>query len=258
MEHLKHVISETGTILYSENYQWIPSVCDFFFFVWQKKYKSNIDVVHARYVFSMLCLHFSSNKDPGESIIRPSSRGLSDLTLTLKIYDGVYANIDIVEGGKEHKNITSLFRIGKTLKIGEDTFEDLDEVMDRYVYPLVANLKAMLNYRKFRSGSKTEVDALLKKEKSENPKMVVYWFRICYEHPGSFLLSHIRNSNKYDEYVTLYPKGFKFRKTTFDDIGSLMKHFQTNINKPFSPAKSIGSAAAMVPMRESNWLWRER
>lgn len=72
---------------------------------------------------------FLSDKDPGESIIRPSSRGPSFLTLTLKVFDGVYANKDIVEGGKEHKDITSLLRIGKTLKIGEDTFEDLDEVI---------------------------------------------------------------------------------------------------------------------------------
>lgn len=69
-----------------------------------------------------------SDKDPGESIIRPSSRGPSYLTLTLKVYEGVYAHKDIHEGGKEHKDITCLLRIGKTLKIGEDTFEDLDEV----------------------------------------------------------------------------------------------------------------------------------
>ena len=75
---------------------------------------------------------FLSDKDSGESIVRPSSRGPSYLTLTLKIYDGVYAHKDIVEGGKEHKDITSLLRIGKTLKIGEDTFEDLDEVSITY------------------------------------------------------------------------------------------------------------------------------
>lgn len=75
-----------------------------------------------------------SDKDPGESVIRPSSRGPSFLTLTLKVYDGIYANKDIVEGGKEHKDITSLLRIGKTLKIGEDTFEDLDEVIFKSCY----------------------------------------------------------------------------------------------------------------------------
>ena len=73
-------------------------------------------------------MQFLSDKESGESIIRPSSRGLSFLTLTLKIDDGVYDHKDIQEGGKEHKDIASLLRIGKTLKIGEDTFEDLDEV----------------------------------------------------------------------------------------------------------------------------------
>lgn len=71
---------------------------------------------------------FLSDKDPGESIFRPNNKGPSYLTLTLKIHDGVYAHKEIIEGGKELKDITSLLRIGKTLKIGEDTFEDLDEV----------------------------------------------------------------------------------------------------------------------------------
>jgi len=68
------------------------------------------------------------DKDAGESIVRPSSKGPSFLTLTIKIYDGVYAHKDIVEGGKDHKDITSLLRLGKTLTIDKDTFEDLDEV----------------------------------------------------------------------------------------------------------------------------------
>lgn len=69
-----------------------------------------------------------SDKEIGESIIRPSSRGPSYLTLTLKVYHGVYAHKDIAEGDKDHKDITSLLRLGKTLKIGDDTYEDLDEV----------------------------------------------------------------------------------------------------------------------------------
>lgn len=75
-----------------------------------------------------------ADKEPGESVIRPSSRGPSYLTLTLKIYDGVFAHKDIIEGGKDHKDITSLLRIGKTLQLGEDTFEDLDEVSINVVH----------------------------------------------------------------------------------------------------------------------------
>ncbi|XP_047942817.1 transcription elongation factor SPT6 homolog [Salvia hispanica] len=208
-------------------------------------------IVHPRFqnITSDAAIEFLSDKDPGESVIRPSSRGPSFLTLTLKVYDGVYANKDIVEGGKEHKDITSLLRIGKTLKIGEDTFEDLDEVMDRYVDPLVAHLKSMLNYRKFRRGTKTEVDELLRIEKAENPMRIVYCFGISHEHPGTFILTYIRSSNPHHEYIGLYPKGFKFRKRMFEDIDRLVAYFQKHIDDSSDSTPSLRSVAAMVPMR---------
>ncbi|XP_008244088.1 PREDICTED: transcription elongation factor SPT6 [Prunus mume] len=209
-------------------------------------------IVHPRFqnITADEAMKFLSDKDPGESIIRPSSRGPSYLTLTLKVYDGVYAHKDIVEGGKDHKDITSLLRIGKTLKIGEDTFEDLDEVMDRYVDPLVAHLKSMLNYRKFKRGTKAEVDELLKIEKLEYPMRIVYCFGISHEHPGTFILTYIRSTNPHHEYVGLYPKGFKFRKRMFEDIDRLVAYFQRHIDDPqHESGPSIRSVAAMVPMR---------
>lgn len=195
-------------------------------------------------------MEFLSDKDPGESIIRPSSRGPLFLTLTLKVYDGVYAHKDIVEGDKEHKDMTSLLRLGKTLKIGEDTFEDLDEVMDRYVDPLVANLKAMLGYRKFKKGTKAEVDELLRIEKSEYPTRIVYCFGISHEHPGTFILSYIRSTSPHHEYIGMYPKGFKFRKRYFDNIDRLVAYFQRHIDDlQHDSGQSLRSVAAMVPMR---------
>ncbi|XP_050911387.1 transcription elongation factor SPT6 homolog isoform X2 [Lathyrus oleraceus] len=209
-------------------------------------------IVHPRFqnITTDEAIEFLSDKDPGESIFRPNSKGPSYLTLTLKIHDGVYAHKEIIEGGKELKDITSLLRIGKTLKIGEDTFEDLDEVMDRYVDPLVTHLRTMLNYRKFRPGLKTEVDELLKTEKEENPMRIVYSFGICHEHPGTFVLTYIRSTNPHHEYIGLYPKGFRFRKKMFEDIDRLVAYFQRHIDDPQNDsAPSIRSVAAMVPMR---------
>ncbi|XVF82582.1 hypothetical protein PTKIN_Ptkin16aG0061200 [Pterospermum kingtungense] len=209
-------------------------------------------IVHPRFqnITADEAMEYLSDKDPGESIIRPSSRGPSYLTLTLKVYDDVYAHKDIVEGGKEHKDITSLLRIGKTLKIGEDTFEDLDEVMDRYVDPLVSHLKAMLTYRKFKRGKKADVDELLRIEKSHYPMRIVYGFGISDEHPGTFILTYIRSTNPHHEYIGLYPKGFKFRKRMFEDIDRLVAYFQRHIDDPqHESAPSIRSVAAMVPMR---------
>ncbi|CAL0332811.1 unnamed protein product [Lupinus luteus] len=217
----------------------------------KKHFKSRM-IIHPRFqnITADEAMEFLSGKDLGDSIVRPSSRGPECLTLTLKIHDGVYAHKEIVEGGKERKDITSLLRIGKTLKIGDDTFEDLDEVMDRYVDPLVTHLKEMLNYRKFRRGTKSEIDELLRIEKVENPLRIVYSFGILHEHPGTFILTYIRSTNPHHEYIGLHPKGFRFRKKMFEDIDRLVAYFQRHIDDPqHDSTPSLRSVAAMVPMR---------
>lgn len=115
--------------------------------------------------------------------------------------------------------------------------------------PLVTHLKAILNYRKFRKGTKVEVDDLLRVEKSENPMRIVYSFGIFHEHPGTFILTYIRSSNPHHEYIGLYPKGFKFRKRMFEDLDRLVGYFQRHIDDPLESAPSIRSVAAMVPIR---------
>jgi len=60
--------------------------------------------------------------------------------------------------------------------------------VDRYVDPLVAHLKTMLIYRKFRKGTRSEVDKLLRMEKAEYPMRIAYSFGISHEHPGTFIL----------------------------------------------------------------------
>ena len=67
-------------------------------------------------------------KEIGDVIIRPSSKGPTHLSMTLKIHDNVYTHIDIAEGGKESRDLTSFLSLGKTLTIGEESYEDLDEV----------------------------------------------------------------------------------------------------------------------------------
>lgn len=93
-------------------------------------------IVHPRFlnISEDETIKFLANKEPGESIIRPSLKGPTHLILTLKIFNGVYAHKDIVEGGKDQKDFASYLRHGKMFSIGEETFEDLDEVIDRYIF----------------------------------------------------------------------------------------------------------------------------
>ncbi|KAL6326935.1 hypothetical protein AAG906_012542 [Vitis piasezkii] len=73
-------------------------------------------------------MEYLSDKVVDESTFHPSLRGSSYLSLTIKIYDGVYGHKEITEGGKDQKDAMSLLHLGKTLKIGDENFEDLDEV----------------------------------------------------------------------------------------------------------------------------------
>ncbi|KAK1386015.1 Transcription elongation factor spt6 [Heracleum sosnowskyi] len=219
-----------------------------------KKHLKPRMIVHPRFqnITADEAMELLSDKDPGESVVRPSSRSPSYLSLTIKIYDEVYAHKEIVEGGKEKKDIISMLRIGKTLKIGEDTFEDLDEVMDRYVDPLIAHLKTMLSYRKFKKGSKAEIDGVLRSEKADYPARIVYCFGISHEHPGTFILTYIRSTNPHHEYIGMYPKGFKFRNKMFENIDHLVAYFQRHIDDPHDlAAPSIRSVAAMVPLQNT-------
>lgn len=50
--------------------------------------------------------------------------------MILKIYDGVFIYIDIVEGGKESCDFISFLSFGKIFIIGEEFYEDFDEVCD--------------------------------------------------------------------------------------------------------------------------------
>ncbi|KAG8365968.1 hypothetical protein BUALT_Bualt17G0027100 [Buddleja alternifolia] len=201
-------------------------------------------IVHPRFqnISANEAIKFLRSKDPGESVIRPNCRGPSFLTWTLKVHEEVYANTNIVEGGKEHTDAKGLPQIGKPLKIGEDTFEDLDEVMDLYVDPLVHHLKEMIRYRKFSHAATSEV----RKERAEDqhhPMRLAYRIGLSLGRPGNFILAYTRLSipqlediisnlgragtllNPHYEYIGLCPKGYKFQEKVFKNIRHLESYF---------------------------------
>ncbi|KAJ7545245.1 hypothetical protein O6H91_09G112200 [Diphasiastrum complanatum] len=190
-----------------------------------------------------------ADKDVGEVLIRPSSKGPSHLAMMLKFYDGLYAHVNITESGKDGKDATNFLRLGKTLTIQDESFEDLDEVMARYVEPLVGRWRDMLRYRKFKPGRKEDIDELLRSDRTNNPSRFPYYFSVCHEHPGAFMLSYIRSVNPHHEYVTVTPTGYKFRKQTFDNIDKLVAYFQKHFNEPVPDAPPRRALAAMVLTR---------
>ena len=71
-------------------------------------------------------------REIGDFIFRPSSRGPDNITLTWLFYTNCIVHIDIVE---KDKPIGA--SIGNKLFIGEDGYEKLEEIVDRYLYILL-------------------------------------------------------------------------------------------------------------------------
>ncbi|GJP64948.1 hypothetical protein CLOP_g21880 [Closterium sp. NIES-67] len=177
-----------------------------------------------------------ADKEIGSVVIRPSSRGPTHLSVTMKLPDGAFTHIDVHEGGKDRTSATSFLRLGRTLSIADESFEDLDEVMARYIEPLAAFIRDMAAYRKFRAGSKADMDALVRADKEREPARIPYYLSISHDHPGAFMLTYIRSASvsgrPVHEYITVSPVGFRFRKHTFPTPDRLVKYFQAHFNDP--------------------------
>jgi len=175
--------------------------------------------------------------DQGEAIIRPSSKGIDHLTVSWKVTENIYQHIDVIEQDKQNH-----FSLGKKLWIGNQEFEDLDEILARYISPLAANARQILEYKYYKEsvmGDKNKAAEILKKEKEKNAKAIPYIFSPLKDCAGRFQLSYLPRVKVAHECVSVEYDGFKFRKRhTFVSLAALIKWFKTN----FRNIQNLGGA----------------
>ncbi|KAL7027357.1 hypothetical protein ACKWTF_005413 [Chironomus riparius] len=168
--------------------------------------------------------------DQGDVIVRPSSKGTDHLTATWKVADDVFQHIDIRESGKENT-----FSLGTSLFIGTEEFEDLDEIIARYINPMAGyarDLIAFKYYRRELGGLRDKAEEMLKDEKKRNPGKIHYFISASKNYPGKFMISYQPRDNCKHEYISITHDGFKFRQQMFDNINSLMKWFKDHYKDP--------------------------
>ena len=61
---------------------------------------------------------------------------------TRQVSDVVYQHIDVREEGKENA-----FSLGRSLWIGNEEFEDLDEIIARHINPMANHVRDLLAYK---------------------------------------------------------------------------------------------------------------
>jgi transcription elongation factor SPT6 len=77
-------------------------------------------------------------------VFRPSSKGNDNLTLTWKFYTNNIVHMDIEETDKPIGA-----SIGNKLQISDETFESIQEIIDRYIIPCNRALREVIHHIKF-------------------------------------------------------------------------------------------------------------
>lgn len=189
------------------------------------------------------------NMKQGEAIIRPSSKGADHLTVTWKVTDDIYQHIDVREEGKGNA-----FSLGQSLWIGNEEFEDLDEIIARHVNPMAAYASELLDFKYYKlgiDGLKDKAEELLKEQKKDNPGGIPYIICAAKNYPGKFLLSYLPRVRCRHEYVTVTAEGFRFRGQMFGRVNDLFRWFKEHFRDPVpgqaTPSTPRGAVTSRTP-----------
>ncbi|XP_073971663.1 transcription elongation factor Spt6 isoform X2 [Rhodnius prolixus] len=188
-----------------------------------------------------------ANMEPGEVIVRPSSKGADHLTVTWKVAENICQHIDVREEGKENA-----FSLGQSLWIGSEEFEDLDEIIARHINPMasyVRDIFAFKYYKDTEGGLRDKAEEILKEEKKKNPSKIHYIVSVAKNYPGKFLLSYLPRQRCKHEYISITSTGFRFRGQVFDSVNSLFRWFKEHFRDPIpgTPSTPRSNISARTP-----------
>ena len=168
------------------------------------------------------------NKEIGDCIFRPSSLGNNNITLSYKFFKQIICHLDIAEEDKIPGE-----NIGRKLRISNEIYSSLDEIVKRYVYPCAQLIKESIKYRKFvYCETKNDFDNILKEDKKKNTNIINYNFTILKDYPGYIVLGYVPKANPHYEYIKVKPKGLYFHEQFFSSLDDITNFFKKEYSTP--------------------------
>jgi transcription elongation factor SPT6 len=170
-------------------------------------------------------LDYFKSKSNGDYIFRPSSKSSNIITLSWKVYEGIISNIQIIEDEK-----TPGASVGSKLRISNDSYSSLPEIVERYIKPCDRLVKENIENRKFiYFQSIDEMEIKLKLDKANDPVYIHYIFTLSPEYPQYFIMAYIPKQNQIiKEFIKIKPRGLFFHDEYFFDLNELSSYFKAN------------------------------
>lgn len=97
---------------------------------------------------------YLDRQQPGDVVIRPSSKGANHLAVTWKVDDRLYQHIDVVELGVDPsgQNVGTKLIVDNTHQ-----FSDLDELIVNHVQAMARKVEELKAHEKYKQGSEDEL-----------------------------------------------------------------------------------------------------
>lgn len=229
----------------------------------QKREKAVVNHRHFRDINGPTAVETLRNALPGDVIIRPSAYNKDAFVFSCK-----FAGLPTADSAVPRDIFHIEFIIERDptmpnemarLRIGTESFDDVDEALTQFVHPIVGNLKEGLEHRKFKPGGEEAVRKLIKEFKKENMSMIPYFIGLSEKMDLHFFMAYIPGSTTVlTEYIQVIPHGYRFRDVLHNNLDSLCTWFKKNMTKgaamrpqstiiPASPFTGMPAAGVAQP-----------
>eukprot|EP00730_Choanoeca_flexa_P006581 TRINITY_DN12178_c0_g1_i1.p1 TRINITY_DN12178_c0_g1~~TRINITY_DN12178_c0_g1_i1.p1 ORF type:complete len:1596 (+),score=552.73 TRINITY_DN12178_c0_g1_i1:100-4887(+) len=201
-------------------------------------------------------------KSIGDALFRPSSQGPNFLTCTWKVGESTFQHVRIQED--EAAKLDSLSLSSRLMidngSSGTEEFEDLDEIIARWIQPMAAHITQLRKQKKFFKDAPAEdVAQELIERKHNDTGRIPYMISPIKNQPGRYWLQYVPKLDKASKLrITVVPDGYRMCGQMFTHPGQLINWFKKNYKRlpksqpPRQQAPATTKPAA-APAPTSRW-----
>ncbi|KAL6771646.1 SPT6 [Auxenochlorella protothecoides x Auxenochlorella symbiontica] len=167
----------------------------------------------------------------GSAIFRPSHKGTRNIILSLRMPGGQVWHLDILEGPKGKG--TGQLQLGTPLNMEvipgkkREVYEELDEVVSRFVEPFGLHCQALQRFRHWRDAAWEAASEELVALKAGVPaNQAVYCLGVEPRQPGMFYLGYVLGRTPHREFFMVTHRGFHFRKHDYRTVEHMVNQFK--------------------------------
>lgn len=189
----------------------------------------------------------------GTVVVRPSSQGQNHITVTWKMYTDVYQNLDVIVVKQDADSSQAWNERSYHLRLNDDTYVDIDELVVMYVGATKAKVDEMVNFSKFHKGNLANLEEVITATSLTNPKQSVYGFCINSQYAGYFNLGFkLSSKSRFEVWlVKAVPRYFRLNNVAYPDVVSLVTGFKHMITAMTTNRAAVGQIHSSRPQIHS-------